>query len=161
MDVVHRLRDGILHQGLNSEPAVLPSSCVQCVPLLPHQPCPESTGWLLLLHTTCRANHHSSGREERTTYVDCRGVQLPPASPREQVGVEARLDLEEGLEPAQRGRRLPTHRLPADQRLQPHQTLQRAQRTTSLRPTPVFFPSALRCTRLQATRNRGPVNVTR
>jgi len=43
------------------------------------------------------------------------------------------LDPHERLEAAQCGRRLPPHRLPADQRLQPHQALERPQRPPSLR----------------------------
>jgi hypothetical protein len=74
--------------------------------------------------------------------VDGRGgAQLPPHHQQVvvDVGVRrrpaaavARLDLHEGLEPAQRGSRLPPHRLSPDQRLQPHQTLERAQRAPSL-----------------------------
>lgn len=85
------------------------------------------------------------------TYVGGGGAELP-AAPQQQrvvvrrhvvlVVVEAAaagpgpvpgLDPHEGLEAAQRGRRLPPHRLPADQRLQPHQALERAQRPPSLR----------------------------
>jgi hypothetical protein len=77
------------------------------------------------------------GGWQTETYVDGRGVELPPHQ-QQVVGVRrpaaavARLDLHEGLEPAQGGRRLAPHRLPPDQRLQPHQALERAQRTPSL-----------------------------
>ena len=82
------------------------------------------------------------------TYVASGAVAELPAAPQQQggvavVGVAERpgagavpgLDPHQGLEPAQRGRRLPPHRLPADQRLQTHQALERAQRTPSLQRT--------------------------
>jgi hypothetical protein len=85
--------------------------------------------------------------------VDGGGKELPAAP--QQLGVVVRrlvlvvdaavpgpvpgLDPHKGLKAAQRGRRLPPHRLPADQRLQPHKALERAQRPPSLR-----FPAVTR-----------------
>jgi hypothetical protein len=78
--------------------------------------------------------------------VDGGGKELPAAPQRLVLVVDAAghgpvpgLDPHKGLKAAQRGRRLPPHRLPADQRLQPHKALERAQRPPSLR-----FPAVTR-----------------